>query len=461
MTSRIHLLAAASALVALLAGGPAAAYPLDAAEPTGIDRLEAYRLGQLGREREGRELLPKGALLPSSEVRLSLLDRPDFEIPAPDRELGEQLRRVLGADARYYSLALLDLTDPEHPRYAGVNPDQAQNPGSVGKIMAGLGLFQALADLYPDDLDARRRLLYETQVTADGFIRNDDHVVPFWKPGDRRVDKRPIQEGDVANLWTWLDWMLSSSSNAAASEVMAQLVLLRHFGREYPAPAPEAAAYFAKTPKAALTKLYLSAMIDPIGRNGLDRRRLQQGSFFTREGKTRIPGTSSIATAGELLRYLVRMEQGRLVDAFSSLELKRLLYLTDQRIRYASQPALADSALYFKSGSLYSCKPEAGFQCGKFLGNRLNFMNSMVLVETHGRNPPLRYAVAVLSNVLKKNSAEIHEKLALEIHRAIEAAHPVRPEEPAQPEEPVEREIEGLPWLEGAAAGGATKSAGR
>ncbi len=455
MLRRVHLLATASALAALLASGPSAAYPLDAAEPTGIDRLEAYRLGQLGREREGRELLPKGALLPSSEVRLSLLDRPAFEIPAPDRELGEELRRVLGADARFYSLALLDLTDPDHPRYAGVNPDQAQNPGSVGKIMAGLGLFQALADLHPDDLDARRRLLRETQVTADGFIRIDDHVVPFWKPGDRRVDKRPIQEGDVANLWTWLDWMLSSSSNAAGSEVMAQLVLLRHFGRDYPAAAPEAAAYFAKTPKAALTKLYLSAMIDPIGRNGLDRRKLQQGSFFTREGKARIPGTSSIATAGELLHFLVRMEQGKLVDPFSSLELKRLLYLTDQRIRYASQPALAGSALYFKSGSLYSCKPEAGYSCGKFLGNRLNFMNSMVLVETHDRNPPLRYAVAVLSNVLKQDSAEIHAKLALEIHRMVEAAHP------AQPEEPREREIEGLPWLEGSGGAGATKSAER
>jgi len=450
--ARFALCAGVSALAGLLAGGPAAAYPLDAAEPTGIDRLEAYRLGQKGRERQGRELLPKGALLPSDELRLSLLDRPDFQIPPPDPQLGAELRRVLGADAPHYSLALLDLTDPDHPRYAGVNPDQGQNPGSVGKIMAGLGLFQALADLYPDDLDARRRILRESRISADGFIRNDDHEVPFWKPGDPRVERRPIREGDVANLWTWLDWMLSSSSNAAGSEVMAQLVLLRHFERDYPVPGPQATSYFAKTPKPALTRLYLSAMVDPIGRSGLDRRKLQQGSFFTREGKARIPGTSSIATAGELLRYLVRMEQGRLVDPFSSLELKRLLYLTDQRIRYASQPALADSALYFKSGSLYSCKPEAGYSCGKFLGNRLNFMNSMVLVETHDRNPPLRYAVAVLSNVLKKNSAEVHANLALEIHRMLEAAHP---------QAPGPREIEGLPWLEGSTGGGARTPSGR
>jgi hypothetical protein len=445
---------AACALLGLLAAGPAPGYPLDLSEATGITRLEAYRLGQKGRERVGGELLPKGALLPGSAIQLTLQDQPEFAIPPPDPELGAQLRRALGPDAPYYSLALLDLTDPEHPRYAGVNPDQAQIPGSVGKIMVALAFFQALADLYPDDLEARRRVLRTTEVTADGFIRNDDHEVPFWKPGDPKVERRPIREGDVANLWTWLDWMISSSSNAAGSEVMAQLVLLRRFGRDYPVPAAQAAAFLAKTPKPELTRIYLGAMLDPIGKNGLDRRRLQQGSFFTREGKARIPGTGSTATAGQLLAYLVRMEQGRLVDPFSSLEIKRLLYLTEQRIRYASQPTLADSALYFKSGSLYSCKPEAGYACGKFLGNRLNYMNSMVLVETPDRTPPLRYAVAVLSNVLKKNSADVHRALALEIHRMVEGLHPAKPAPPgAQP-------VEGLPWQKGG-ANGATRPSGR
>jgi hypothetical protein len=445
---------AACALLALLAAGPALAYPLDLFEATGITRLEAYRLGQKGREREGGELLPKGALLAAGQVQLSLQDQPDFEVPAPDPELGAQLRRALGADAPHYSLALLDLTDPAQPRYAGVNADRGQNPGSVGKIMVALALFQALAELYPDDLDARRRVLRETEVAADGFIRNDDHEVPFWRPGDPRVERRPIREGDVANLWTWLDWMISSSSNAAGSEVMAQLVLLRRFGRDYPVPQAQAAAFLARTPKPELTRIYLAAMLDPIGRSGLDRRRLQQGSFFTREGKARIPGTSSTATAGELLRYLVRMEQGRLVDPFSSLEIKRLLYLTEQRIRYASQPALADSALYFKSGSLYSCRPEAGYACGKFLGNRLNYMNSMVLIETPDRTPPLRYAVAVLSNVLKKNSAEVHRDLALEIHRIVDSLHPAKAAPPGS------RDVEGMPWKKGA-AGEATEPSGR
>ena len=441
--------AVAAVALALCAAQPAAAYPLDASAETGITRLEAFRLGQKTRERQGEELLPPGALLPESEVKLSLQDHPDFKIPAPDPQLGADLRRVLGADAPAYSLALLDWSDPSRPLYAGVNPDHGQNPGSVGKIMIGLAFFQALADAHPHDLDARRRVLHDTQITADAFIRVDDHEVPFWKPGDDRVVRRPIEEGDTANLWTWLDWMLSSSSNAAGSEVSAQLMLLRRFGAAYPPPPDAAKAFFAPAPSPQLSKLYLSAMLDPIAKNGLDRSKLQQGSFFTREGKRLVPGTSSIATAGELLHYLVRMEQGRLVDPWSSLELKRLLYLTDHRVRYAAQPALDEAALYFKSGSLYSCQPERGFECTKFHGNRLNFMNSVVLVETPYRDPPLRYGVAVLSNVLKKDSAEVHEALALEIHRLIEARHPEKPLPPGA------HKVEGLPWL---SPGAATKT---
>ena len=87
---------------------------------------------------------------------------------------------------------------------------------------------------------------------------------------------------------------------------------------------------------------------------------------------------------------------------------------------------LDDSAVYFKSGSLYGCKPERGFECKKFYGNRMNFMNSMVVVESIDRDPPLRYAVVVLSNVLRKNSSEVHQEFAHRIHRIIESLHPKR-----------------------------------
>jgi hypothetical protein len=51
-------------------------------------------------------------------------------------------------------------------------------------------------------------------------------------------------------------------------------------------------------------------------------------------------------------------------------------------------------------------------------------MNSMVVVETIDRDPPVRYAVVVLSNVLRKDSSELHQELAFEIHRIIQSFHP-------------------------------------
>jgi hypothetical protein len=218
--------------------------------------------------------------------------------------------------------------------------------------------------------------------------------------------------------------MCSASSNAAGSQLISELVLLKRFGDKYPVSPFVASAYFAETPKNELTKILIDALETPLTRNGLDAQRLRQGSFFTREGKRRIPGTTSVATSNSLLRYMVLMEQGKLVDPFSSLEIKKLIYLTDGRIRYAASPALDDAAVYFKSGSLYSCKPEPGYQCGKYMGNRWNFLNSATVVETHDPDQRMRYIVVVLSNVLKKNSAEEHENLATGIHDLMKQLHP-------------------------------------
>jgi hypothetical protein len=237
-------------LVLCAAADPATGYPLDGTEATGILRLEAYRLVQQGHVM-GRQL-PKGALLASGDVRLRLADRPDFAIPAADPALSAKLRGMLGADAPHYGVVLLDLSDPERPRYAEHNPDVAQNPGSVGKLMVALAWFQALADRYPNDLEARRRFLRETPIVADAFIRSDHHTVPFWKPGDLRVVQRRIAEGDRANLWTYLDWMCSSSSNAAASMAQKHLLLLRGLGARYPVGEAEATAFLDGTPKAEL-----------------------------------------------------------------------------------------------------------------------------------------------------------------------------------------------------------------
>ncbi|MCA9502097.1 MAG: serine hydrolase [Myxococcales bacterium] len=417
----------------LFVAGGAAAYPLDGDEHTGIVRLRGYR-EQQERLLERGTLAP-GALLPMDRIVLSLEGRPGLEIPPPDEALSRRLRSVLGPQASRYAVSVLDLSDPAQIRYLAHQEDLHQNPGSVGKLIVALAWMQALADRFPADPEARAALLRTTEVVADAYIRSDEHEVPFWAPGDSRIVKRRLREGDRGSLYTYLDWMLSSSSNAAASMLLQQLVLFRHFGERYPTSPEEAESFLTTSPIKERQALLEALLIDPIVRNGLDPERFRQGGLFTHEGKRRIPGGSSTATTRELVTYLLRMEQGRLVDRWSSLELKRLLYLTDRRIRYASHPALRDAAIYFKSGSLYSCEEEEGFVCRKYHGNVRNYMNSVAIVEVHDEARPLRYLVAVLSNVLRENSAVAHQTLALRIHRLIESLHPV-PEAAPIPDPP-------------------------
>ena len=400
----------------------AVSYPLDGAGATGIARLEAYRLRESGAVSGTSRLYP-GAKLSGSRIQLKLTGRPDFELPAPDPALNAELYSQIGGNSGDYGMALLDMTNPAKPRYAEINPDKEVNPGSVGKLMVALGLFQTLADIYPDSTSARMAVLRNTMITADKFIIKDSHDVPIWRSGQRSITMRPIQIGDRANLYTYLDWMLSSSSNAAAAMVQKQMVLLQHYGRSYPRPEAEMDSFLASTTKGKLGSLFAKAIQDPIRRNGLSLGKIRQGSFFTGTGKAKVPGTSSIITARELLKFLVRMEQGRLVDRWSSLEMKRLIYLTDGRIRYAASRKLWDSAVYFKSGSLYSCQPEAGFTCKKYHGNKRNFMNSAAIIESVNRTPALHYFAVVLSNVLKKNSATEHRVMAGKLHNLIEKTH--------------------------------------
>ncbi|MFZ5621924.1 MAG: serine hydrolase [Pseudomonadota bacterium] len=394
--------------------GTAFGYPIDAFEETGIARLAGYLLAQQGKVPGNK--LPPGAQLPAAQIRLQLQDHPDFEIPAPDPDFTRRIVRLLGADAKRYSISVLDLSDPAAPLYAEHNGDTRRNPGSVGKLMVSLAMMQTLADIHPDDIEARRRVLKDSLVTADAFIRTDHHVVPFWRPDENRIRRRALREGDTANLWSYLDWMMSASSNAAASMVMQQVLLLRHFGADYPAAPDRMQAFLEQTPRKALGELWVDTVKSSATRNGLDPEDLRQGSFFTHQGKRRAPGTNSVATTDELIRYLLRMEQGRLVDPWSSLEIKRLMYMTQTRIRYASAPVLRDAAVYFKSGSLYRCQPEEGFVCKKYQGNVENLMNSVAIVESPAGEPRLFYMVAITSNVLKRNSAVEHQTLATRLH---------------------------------------------
>ncbi len=404
------------------AGSAAYSYPLDGYPETGIRRLEVYRMQATG-EIPNRNV-PKGAQLPVSAVEPRLLGREiDVDITSPDPAMSRQLQSVLGAEASAYGVTVLDLTNPDDPLYFEYNGGVTRNVGSVGKILVGLAWFQLLADVYPNDVAARERLLKDTWITADEFIVADHHEVYFYDPATGQRAFRKIVQGDRGSLYDWLDWMLSASNNSAASTMQKQTMLLKHFGRDYPPTAEEEAAFWAETPAAARRDLYLGLMEDVSVRNGVDPELFRQGSFFTRVGKQRVPGTNSYGNPREILKYLLRIEQGTLVDEWSSRELKRLLYMTQRRIRYASHPALTDYAVYFKSGSLYRCKPEEGFTCGKYMGNDLNLLASIATIEGPVREPRYFYLVVVSSNVLRKNSAVAHQTLALRIHRMIEAHH--------------------------------------
>jgi hypothetical protein len=416
-------LSATVSFIVLIVAATCGAYPLDGYGFTGISRLEGYRLAMEGKVRAPKQ--PPGALLMIDEVDLRLQAKTDFEIPVAETEFVVQVQNLLGAEADRYALAVLDLTNIENPRYAGHRSTERANPGSVGKILIALGIFQALADVYPDNIDMRLSILRNTQVTADEFIQSDHHVVPLWQPGDSRVRYPKIKIGDQASLWTYLDWMLSASSNAAASMVLKHLMLLVQYGPSYPVSETEAQQFFKTASKKELRALLARALQDPVTRNGLDIAQLRQGSFFTWKGKRLVPGTTSYATPQELLRWLIKLEQGKLVDAFSSREIKRLLYMTQRRIRYASSPALKSAAVYFKSGSLYKCEPEAGFTCKKYHGNVKNMLNSVAIIEAPAADPQLYYMVVVMSNVLRKNSAVVHQTLATRIHRLLEKYYKV------------------------------------
>lgn len=418
--------------VLLVAGWPMLAngYPLDGFESTGIGRLEAQRLIQVG-EMPGRKR-PSGELLPLSMVNLRLLQHRDMTLPASDPKLTARVKKLLGPDADRYGIAVLDLSEIESPRFAEWNGNQRQNPGSVGKLLVSLAIFQALADAHPNDIDARKSVLRNAMITADIFSVYDHHTVPFWNAETKTVSRRPIQKGDTASLWTYLDWMMSPSSNSAAAMLQRTLIAIAHFGKRYPVTPDEEQKFFDSTPKKELSDIFLEAIQSPITRSGLDLESLRQGSFFTHEGKKQVPGTSSYATPRALADFVLKMEQGKLVDEWSSREIKRLMYITERRIRYGSSGVLRPSAVYFKSGSLYSCQPEEGFVCKKYHGNKRNYMNSIAIIETEAGQDRLFYAVAVLSNVLRKNSAQDHRDLARAVHGALLNDHPPKPVAPGE-----------------------------
>jgi len=393
-------------------------YPVDGYKYTGIRRLERLRLrlaGKLG----GRVVPVEGGRKSIKDIKLHLTDSPDSlfaTLPKPDSLLQERIQRLFAHRNKSYSLALLDITPGRPVRYAGLRENLQYQPGSVGKLAIAAGLFTELQALFPDSVQQRRQLLRNRMITADQWIISDHHGVPLFNLENHHVAFRPIKIGDVFSLYEWADHMLSASSNAAASTVWKECILMRVFGKNYPPTIEEEQAFFKNTPRSELQQIALSVVNDPLRKIGIEERNWKLGSFFTWMGKKRIPSGGSHGTPKGLLTFLIRVEQGKMVDAWSSLELKRLIYMTERRIRYASSPRLRKSAVYFKSGSLYSCKKEPGFKCGKYRGNVVNYMNSVAIVE---KPEGQVYLVALMSNLLKINSAVEHQTLATYIDRML------------------------------------------
>ena len=398
-------------------------YPIDGYPYSGIKRLEYYRLADIG-EIQGKTL-PAGAKLSIDEVKPRLIgSNPPQELPTPSEQLSKQISQLIDQGGSRYSITVLDLSDPENIAYAEHNPEYLNNVGSVGKIIVAMAIFSKLAEIYPDSIADRERILRQSIIVADDFSKTDSHTVRYWDIEKQELQRHPIRVGDSASMFEYLDWMISPSSNAAAAMLQKHLILLSHFGKNYPVDAQTSQDFFADTPKKQLGDIFFEAMNNPLLAHGIDNTRLRQGSFFTRTGKSKVPGVRSYGNTRELMKLLYLMEQGKLVDEFSSTEIKRLMYNTERRIRYASHPALNNSAVYFKSGSLYKCVEEEGFSCGKYQGNDLNLLASLAIVESSENQQSLHYLVVVHSNVLKINSAVAHQTLGLRIHRLMQERHP-------------------------------------
>lgn len=402
----------------LLTPAAARAYPLDGFLETGIRRLLGYRLAVYGEIESSIRLVPGARrTLDQIELRLRGVNETFDVTPSTpkDPELQAGLERVFAGRDPSYSLCLLDVTDPKQPRYAALRPEVKRIPGSLGKLLVATGMLDALRRRFPADTQARREFLKETVVAADSFVHRDGKTAPYFNPGDERIVNRVIQTGDRFSLYEWLDHMLSRSSNAAASMVWKEAVLLREFGERYPLSPEAEQAFLRETPRLERQDKALRTIEDALRAADIDTDELRIGTFFTRNASAVFPGTASYSTPLELMRFLVRIEQGRLVDPWSSLELKRLIYFSRPRYRYASSPALNDAAVFFKSGSLFQCEPEEGFTCRAYAGNKLNLMHSVAIVE----RPELRYLVTMTSNVLRINGAVEHQTVAGEIDRLL------------------------------------------
>ncbi|WP_218972198.1 serine hydrolase [Labilibaculum filiforme] len=397
------------------AEGSGEPYPIDGYKTTGIRRLVRLQKIIDGQIKDTKPI--PGALKSIKDIKLNLLGvRGDSleTFPQADKKLQQKLNNLFPNLHESYSVALLDITNGKKIRYASRQDTKGFQPGSVGKLAVIAGLFNELERLYPNSYEDRVNLLKTRFVKAGTWGNYDEHTVPFFDTITNVLVKRTVKEYDIFSLYEWVDHMLSVSNNGAASIVWREAVLMRAFGQDYPNLTEEQASeYFKTTPRASLQNLANLLVNEPLLKIGISEEEWRLGSMFTQGAKRIIPGSGgSIGSPRGLMKFLIALERGKIVDYNSSLEIKRMMYMTDRRIRYGASPRLTNAAIYFKSGSLYQCKPEEGFTCKKYMGNVQNYMNSVVIVE---QPDGATYMVVVMTNVLRKNSNLDHMGLASSI----------------------------------------------
>ena len=396
-------------------------YPIDGYPTTGIKRLKRLQLVISGDLPDAG--LPPGAYKSIKDIKLNLLSRKKDNTESlltEDPILQKKINTLFPRLDKSYSVTILDITDPNKLRYAQQNETRGYQPGSVGKLAVAHGLFYQLAKIYPDSFEKRVALLKNKSVRAGNWALTDEHTVPIFNIETNKLVKRQVVASDVFTLYEWTDHMLSVSNNGAASVLWREVLLMAAFGDKYPdLTEAQADTYFKTTPKNQITDLGNDVVNLPLRELGITTDEWRLGTFFTR-GANQYVGAKggSIGSPLGMMKWMLQLEQGKVVDEKSSLEIKRLMYMTDRRIRYAQAPQLREAAVYFKSGSLYKCDRSKGEPCGKYKGNVSNFMNSVAIIEhPDGTN----YMVCLMTNVLRKNSASDHMYLAGSIDKAIKS----------------------------------------
>ncbi|MEM6772795.1 MAG: hypothetical protein AAF597_19610, partial [Bacteroidota bacterium] len=148
----------ATLVLLLLPARPANTYPL----PGGVEHTGIRRLIRLDRIDSAKlvKTLPYGARYAVPYVRLNLMDRAiDSNLLVRDTTLEEELEELIPNRGRAYSLAIMDVTNGQEPRYLERNATLGYQPGSVGKLAVITALMCELENVYVDSIGKRWELL--------------------------------------------------------------------------------------------------------------------------------------------------------------------------------------------------------------------------------------------------------------------------------------------------------------